>query len=57
MIKTALKKSKVNTGATIDSVELTDNFMTLVTPYSKDKNKVVVVVAKRFIEQATDIEE
>ncbi len=57
MIKTALKKSKVNTGATIDRVELTDNFLTLVTPYSKDKNKVVVVVAKRFVEKATDVEE
>jgi len=57
VIKTALKKSKVNTGATIDSVELTDNFLTLVTPYSKDKNKVVVVVANRIIEQATDIAE
>ena len=57
MIKTALKKSKVNTGATIDSVELTDNFLTLVTPYSKDKNKVVVIVAKRIVEQATDIVE
>ena len=53
MIKNAVKKSKVKTDVTgedIDSVELTDNFLTLVTPYSKNSSKVVVVVAERIVE-------
>ena len=55
-IKNAVEASKVDTGLTVEDisrVELTDAFITLVTPYSQDDSKVVVVVASR-IDQPTN---
>ncbi len=53
MVKDAVQRSRVNTGVTaemIGEVESTDLFLTLVTSYSQDKTKVVVVLAEQITE-------
>ncbi len=53
MVKDAINRSRVNTGITaemIGDVESTDLFLTLVTPYSQDKTKMVVVLADQIAE-------
>lgn len=51
IVKDAIKRSVIKTDVTVDTygeVDLTDAFLTLVTPFSKDESKVVVVFAQRI---------
>ncbi len=60
IVKDAIKRSVVKTDVTVDTygeVDLTDAFLTLVTPYSKDESKVVVVFAQRTNDEQPTEEE
>ena len=53
--KKALKLSKVDLGFTdsdFENVSYSDNFLTLVTPYSKDASKVVVAMARKVVDES-----
>lgn len=53
--KKALKLSKVDLGFTasdFENVSYSDNFLTLVTPYSKDASKVVVAMARMVVDNS-----